>query len=64
MHDIFYINYLYVISASQLHMGKVRHQLVLLCLISASSSTLGTVDGIPAHINDKPSPCDDPRSGK
>lgn len=51
MHDIFYSKCLYVISAAQ-HMGKVQHQLVFLWLIRASCSTLGTVDYIPAHIND------------
>lgn len=62
MHDI--VKYLYVISAAQLRMGKVRHQLVFLWLIRASSSTLGTVDCIPAHINDTLSLCDDPLLGK
>lgn len=61
MHDIVYGKYLYVISAAQLHMGKVRHQLVFLWLIRACSSSLGTVDCIPAHIND--TLCDDPLLG-
>lgn len=52
MHDVFYSKYLYVISAAQTHTGKVRHQLVFPRLITASSSTLGTVDCIPTHIND------------
>ncbi len=63
MHDIFYSKCLYVISAAQ-HMGKVQHQLVFLWLIRVRSSTLGTVDCIPAHINDTLSLCDDPLLGK
>lgn len=64
VHDVFYSKYLYVISAAQAHMGKVWHQLVFLWLIRASSSTLGTVDCIPTHINDTLSLRDDPLSGK
>lgn len=63
MHDIFYSKYLYVITAAQPHMGKVRHQLVFLWLIRARTSTQGTVDGIPAHINGTLSLRDDPLSG-
>lgn len=64
MHDKVYAEYVYVISAAQLHRGKVRHQLVFLWLIRASSSSLGTVNYISALINDTLSLCDDPLLGK
>lgn len=43
MHGVSYRRYWCVISAAQPHMGKVRHQLVLLWLIRASGSILGAV---------------------
>lgn len=64
LHDIVYTKYLYVISAAQLHMGKVRHHLVVVLLIRGSPPALGNVDCIPAHINDTLSPCDDPPLGR
>lgn len=64
VHDMVYSKHLCVISAAQLHMGKVRRQLVVMLLIRGSTPTLGSVDCIPAHINDTLSPCDDPPLGR